>query len=73
MSLGLGKIRNNLKDDPNRFKTPCYIYDVDAVLENYADLRERLGTPLLLSLKGSKSHLLASFDVWLEAAAATCF
>jgi diaminopimelate decarboxylase len=53
MSLGLGKIRNNLKDDPNRFETPCYVYDVDAVLENYTDLRERLGTPVLLSLKAN--------------------
>jgi len=53
MSLGLDKIRNNLKDDPSQFKTPCYIYDVDSVLENYADLRELLGTPLLLSLKAN--------------------
>lgn len=34
-------------------KTPCYVLDPTVVLARYADLRERLGTPLIVSLKAN--------------------
>lgn len=34
-------------------KTPCYVFDPSAVLARYEDLRQRLGTPLIVSLKAN--------------------
>ena len=34
-------------------KTPCYVLDPTVVMARYADLRERLGTPLIVSLKAN--------------------
>ena len=34
-------------------KTPCYVLDPTVVMTRYADLRERLGTPLIVSLKAN--------------------
>ncbi|NKI69426.1 PLP-dependent decarboxylase [Collimonas pratensis] len=34
-------------------KTPCYVFDPSAVLARHEDLRQRLGTPLIVSLKAN--------------------
>lgn len=38
-------------------KTPCYVLDPTVVQARYADLRERLGTPLIVSLKANQTWI----------------
>lgn len=51
----LDKIEQILRDDPNAFETPCYVYDVPTVTKDFTDLRELLGTGLVVSLKANSS------------------
>lgn len=49
----LEKIQRVLRDDPNSFQTPCYVYDVETIQRNYDDLRAALGTGLVVSMKAN--------------------
>lgn len=41
-------------------ETPCFVYGVDATIANFQALRERLGTPLVVSLKANPNVDLLS-------------
>lgn len=47
------KVRENLERDPKIFETPCYVYDVDRVIQNFQELKASLGTNLIVSLKAN--------------------
>lgn len=47
------KIQRVLRDDQNTFQTPCYVYDMETLQRNYAELRDTLGTGLVVSMKAN--------------------
>lgn len=49
-----------LKSGQGNVATPAYIYSVEQVGENYRDLRELLGTPLVVSIKANHCPELLS-------------
>ena len=52
------KIEKAIAEKKGRFNTPCYLYDVRKVIDNYRDLKERLGTALILSVKANSNFEL---------------
>lgn len=49
----LEKLQKFLREDPQQFDTPCYVYNIGTAARNYLDLRKQLGTGLILSVKAN--------------------
>jgi len=52
------KIEKAITEKKGHFNTPCYLYDVETVMDNYGDLKKRLGTALILSVKANSNFEL---------------
>ena len=50
---GFELIIQNIIENPRIFETPCYVYIVEEVINNYTDLKEYLGTDLIGSFKAN--------------------
>ncbi|WP_020415014.1 hypothetical protein [Microbulbifer variabilis] len=53
MNASLEKLVAQLDQNRQQFSTPCYVYSIEDVANNYRKLKEQLGTSLIYSLKAN--------------------
>ncbi|WP_299945153.1 PLP-dependent decarboxylase [uncultured Microbulbifer sp.] len=53
MNVSLKKVITQLRENKQYFSTPCYVYSIEDVANNYKKLKGDLGTSLIYSLKAN--------------------
>lgn len=53
MSILADQMAAAVAADPGAFRTPCFVYNPDIIASAHAELRQAIGTPLIVSLKAN--------------------